>query len=83
MNNLKGYLAHNIILVIWFMIIGAAYFYSSVAFYKHLIILGGILGFFGINFYYQQTRARLSINVLLEYFLVGSLVYLLYLVIAL
>jgi len=83
MNNLKGYIVHNLILVLWFLLIGLIYFYTPVAFYKHILVLGGILGFFGINFYYQQSRARLNLNVLLEYFFVGSLVYLLYLVIAL
>lgn len=83
MSKIKTYVIHNLILVAWFVGVAFLYFYFSQAMVKHITVFLGISGFFAINYFYHQSRAKMNLTIFLEYFLVGVLVFLMYLVVAL
>lgn len=83
MSQLKTYILHNLILVAWFAAVVFLYYYFSKALIKHITVFLGISGFFALNYFYHQSRAKMNLTILLEYLLVGVLVFLMYLVVAL
>lgn len=80
---LSKYIQHNLILLIFFLISFALYYFSSTPIAKNLSVLFALVMFFTINVFYHFKHTKARAHIVAEYFLISTLVYLIYLIIVL
>jgi hypothetical protein len=81
--HIKKHLIHNVINVLVLLIGGLIYVIFDNAYIRQIGVLITLIAFFISNILYHKHHAKLTKAVLLEYLLICSLVYLIYLYISL
>ena len=80
---LNKYIHHNLILLVIFLISFALYLFSSSSVAKNLSVLFALAMFFIVNVFYHFKHTKAHTQIIAEYLLISTLVYLIYLIIVL
>ena len=80
---LKRYLTHNLTVLLLLIFSGLLYLLSNNSMQKNLIVLGTLLLFVLLNALYHKYLGKINTEILLEYTLIASILYLIYLLITL
>jgi len=76
---MKKYLNHNLIVLSLFLFGFMLYLVSNSFLQKNVIIIGVLVIFLLLNFLYHKSQGKLTLSIFLEYILIVSLVYLIFL----